>query len=91
VTKAVYIDVVTSFTKAAIVAALGVSYHVEETQVPIVQTMLPTFKALPMKFKRCFKLHHRWQRNMNSCPLKDAFENSCNHMDLTSQDYGKQL
>jgi len=70
-----------------------VSLHVEGNQVPFVQTMVPTFKVLRMNFMqstKCFNPLHRRQQYRNSWPLKDGNGNSFHHMDLTSEDYGKQ-
>ena len=93
VIKAVHIEVVTSLSTEAFQAALRLSLHVEGNQGPFVQTMVPTFKVLPMNFMqstKCFNPHHRWQQYKTSWPLKHANGNSFHHMDLTSEDYGKQ-
>ena len=50
-------------------------------------------KLLPMNFMqstKCLNPLHRWQQYRNSWPLKSANGNSFHHMDLTSDDYGKQ-
>ena len=50
-------------------------------------------KVLPVNFMqstKCFNPHHRWQQYRTSWPLKDANGNSFQHMDLTSEDHGKQ-
>ena len=93
VTKAVHIEVVTSLSTEAFLAALRRFIVRRGKPRTIVQTMVPTFKVLPMNFMqstKCFNPLHRWQQYKTSWPLKDANGNSFHHMDLTSEDYGKQ-
>ena len=62
VTKAVQIEVVIILSTEAFLAALRLLLHVEGNQGPFVQTMVPTFKVLPMNFMqstKCFNPHHR--------------------------------
>ena len=69
VTKAVQIEVVIILSTEAFLAALRLLLHVEGNQGPFVQTMVPTFKVLPMNFMqstKCFNPHHRWQQYRTS-------------------------
>jgi hypothetical protein len=58
-----------------------------------IQTMEPTSKVLQINFMkptRCFNPHHIWQGYRTYWPMKDETGNSSHHMDLTSENYGKQ-
>jgi len=46
--------------------------------------------ANSMKYTTCFNLHHKRKKYRTSWPLKEVTAESSPHMDLTSEDYGKQ-
>jgi hypothetical protein len=93
VTKAVHIELVTSLTTKAFIAALRRFIARRGKQEPFLQTMEPTSKGQQtnfMKFTKCFIPHPRWQEYKTSWPKKDVIGNSIHHVHLTSEDFGKQ-
>jgi hypothetical protein len=71
VTKAVHIEVVTSLTTEAFLAALRRFIARRGNQEQFIQTVVPTFKVHPtnyMNSTKCFNPHHRWQEYKTSWP-----------------------
>jgi len=93
VTKAFHIEVVTSLSTEAFLAALRRFIAHRGKPRTICSDNRTNFQGAANELHaiyKCFNPLHRWQQYRTSWPLKDANGNSFHHMDLTSEDYGKQ-
>jgi len=93
VTKSVHIEVVTSQSTEAYLAALRRFIARRGKPRTICSDNGTNFQGAAIQLHAkliCFNPHHKYQQYRKSRPLKVGNGKSFHHMDLTSEDYGKQ-